>query len=229
MQNVARRTVTNVPCEWVKVHDLLKKSAGEDSAGEDEEKMRRLEHLRKRFGSRKFVKWSGLKSALEELGMNEEMWLLADTFKIPLEDNDWVLERERVRDVLVPAAAGVDAEKITRFDKQFAQRQQLKWGEVSEFLNKQNWQAGRKALRLNFLDAIKAQQGSWPYVEEKERESWEDPRWAAMKMVYGKRTWKEWRRQHTAEKITVWARQSHNLPRLATHMRFVNPEALYGE
>jgi hypothetical protein len=165
-------------------------------------------------------------SDLERHEMHDETWLLAAALNMPLEDDDWVLYKEKVKHVLAGADGG--SPNLSRFDRRF-KGQELTLNMARQFLHEQGWEAGRKALRARLREVARDERTGWPFIEEKEPIGWNDQRSFGARLMSRRCSWMEWQRRTTAQKIVGWASRSDNLVRLTTHMRFVNPEALYGE
>ena len=221
MRRVGHRLVATLPLVWKDVHDDLV-----SAVGGSKEKMKKVAEMDARFGSYKYVRWGSLMGRLEEHGLKDELWALADKHRIPLEDDDWLLSSERVRGKL----------KLQSFGKKFKSRQQVKWSEVREFLLDAKREELLKRLRQDLdellVDELRSKPSaarSWPFVDDKLPEPGTVGRWKLLDRFGRPLTLKDWQRRTLARKIIDWAGETGNLTKLTEHMRFVNPEALYEE
>lgn len=134
------------------------------------------------------------------------------------------LEWEKVEKNLIEAARGNRelAEKVSELHGQLGGCKLVRWGDLKSRLEELHMSEQMRALAADYRIPL---DDGWPSVGDHLPEGWV----GSGALRFSVPTLKSWQREQAASAIADWAGDTGNLTRLVEHMRFVNPEALYGE
>lgn len=117
-------------------------------------------------------------------------------------------------------------DKLSKLDQKFGSYKRIKWGNLRRFMEDEGWSDDLLYLAVELGIP---QESEWPQVGDAPLRSAQPIRLRGLLFWRKPLSVEGWRREELARKLTDWAKSSDSLPALATRMRFVNPEALYGE